>query len=300
MDKKVISRIKKCCPRMKLGYEKLSDITSFRIGGSAFVVHPNNIGDIVKVLSICDVSDINYYVLGRATNVLFSDAGYKGIIIVLDNLVTMNKTYDTLYLDSGVKLSDACDYALKNGLSGMEDLYGIPGSVGGAVYMNAGAFDTNMGDIVTNVIYYYDGKIRNIAGSDAKFGYRHSVFMELSGAIILRVECKLEKESVDDIAVKMTKILNHRITYQPLDMPSAGSVFKKHEDTPMSLIIDRLGLKGYRIGDAMISTKHAGFIVNCGHASCQDVLELIKYIIDFVQDRCGFTPECEIIYVGEE
>ena len=293
---KILKKIKRALPDSKCGIEYLSAYTSIRVGGKALIVYPRSIGDIVKIVDICESRDTKYIVLGNGTNILASDGPCDSVIISLKHFVGCSKQGETITVLSGTPLSSVCRFALANNLSGMENLYGIPGTIGGAVYMNAGAYGTSMSDIVDNVTYYFDGQIRYFCVKDLEFDYRHSVFQDLSGAIILSVTCTLASGEHDTIEQKMQEIISLRASSQP-NLASAGSVFKRSSAGPVSKMIDSLGLKGKRIGDAEVSTKHAGFIVNCGHASCQDVTKLIKYLKDEVRAHYNVDIECEIIMI---
>ncbi len=273
--------------------------TSFKIGGAAdILITPDTVEDLKTVLALCKELDVPYMVLGKGSNLLVSDDGIAGAVISTENLSTLEVCENSVVCGAGVSLAALCKFALKNSLSGLEFAYGIPGSVGGAVYMNAGAYGGEMKDVVLSVTYLTgDGEIKTAAGDELDFSYRHSVF---SGKrdVILSAEIGLKQGNANEIDALMEDILNRRLSKQPLNYPSAGSVFKRPEGHFAGTLIEGCALKGYTIGGAQVSEKHAGFIINVGGATCSDVLALIAHIQKTVNEQCGVMLEPEIIKIG--
>lgn len=296
--KKAIRQIKRICKYTKVSYDTFSRHTSFKIGGYTYFVEPNSLGDIIKIVNICNVFDTKYIVIGNGTNILASDDGFCGIVIRLTKtFCNIEKEYCRLLCGAGVSLMRVCQFAKDNGLSGLECLYGIPGSVGGAIYMNAGAYGVSMSQVTYGVLYLKGGKVYYEKNDKLNLSYRHSIFMEQKDIIILRVDIDLIPQSSVLIEKKMNEILCERHKKQPYEYPSAGSVFKRIDSMPVSKVIDECGLKGTQIGGACVSQKHAGFIVNTNHATCKDVKLLIKYIQEIVYSKYGIQLECEIIMI---
>ena len=275
--------------------ELLKNHTSFKIGGPCkFFVCPKNISELKKALSICKRNNLNYFILGNGTNLLVDDKGFDGVIISLKHF---NKTkirkyagFTIVSLGPGVNLFNLNKTLLKSQISGLEWSYGIPGSVGGAVKMNAGAYEGQISDFLYEIKYLKNGKVH--CQKNFKGDYRKG----FDDGIILNVKFKLKKGNMVEIEEKMNNHLNLRKLNQPYDKPSAGSVFKRSNEIIPSKLIDEFGLKGMRIGDAMISKKHAGFIVNLGNATSEDVLKLIK-LIKLIFKSQKIDLEEEIIYL---
>ncbi len=271
--------------------------TSFKIGGPAdiFVV-PDSVERCCKVISLCNEIGINYIVIGKGTNLLVRDNGFSGVVICISNLLSEIELVDKTKIKcgAGAILSSVCNFALSNSLTGAEFAYGIPGNIGGAVVMNAGAYGGEMKDIVCSCEYInHKGEICNISGNELDFSYRHSFFSDKRLCI---VSATLELKKGDETVIRQTmnELLGRRKEKQPLDLPSAGSTFKRPEGSYASMLIDQCGLKGYKVGDAQVSEKHAGFVVNLGNASCDDVLTLCKNVSDIVYDKTGYRLELEV------
>ncbi|WP_028843393.1 UDP-N-acetylmuramate dehydrogenase [Pseudothermotoga elfii] len=270
--------------------EPLKYHTSFKIGGPArlFVV-PNSIEGLICALSHFPDAKI----LGRGTNILAPDSGVDVVI----STVNLNKCFvddELIVCESGASLFSVCKKASHNSLSGLEFAYGIPGSVGGAIYMNAGAYGGQICDVVAWVEVYDGEKVMTLDRSQLEFSYRKSIFQRTRW-MILKAAFKLKKADMNEINNAMEEIMTRRMESQPLDMPSAGSVFKKPgEDFYVARVIEEIGLKGLRVGDAQISTKHAGFIVNLGEARSSDVLKLIEIIRHRVKEHCGIQLQLEV------
>ncbi len=276
--------------------ELLSKHTSFKIGGKAkFFIVPSNETELIKTIELCKNNDIRYYILGKGSNILFSDDGFNGAIIHVSNAfskIEINGDEITAY--AGTNLSELCKKAKDNNLSGLEFAYGIPGNVGGAVYMNAGAYDGEIKDVLTQVTFIDENlQIKTLQLNDLDLGYRTSIF-ERKDWCIIKAKFKLSTAIKEEINAKMQKFANSRIEKQPLDLPSAGSAFKRPEGAFAGALIDECGLRGYTIGGAAISQKHCGFIVNIGNATCNDVLTLADEVCKIVKEKTNFVLEKEI------
>jgi len=284
-----------------LEQEELSKHTSFKIGGPAEIfAKPASTEQVALIADFCRKNEIPLLPLGKGSNVLAPDNGIKGVtmyfgsdfgkIILLDD--------ETIYCEAGASLSALCKFALENELTGLEFAYGIPGSVGGAVFMNAGAYSGEIKDVIVFADHVdKEGKTGRFTGEELEMSYRHSVY---SGKeyFITGAAFKLQKGDRTEIKAKMDDLLGRRFDKQPMDKPSAGSTFKRPEGAFASALIDQCGLKGYRIGGAEVSTKHAGFVVNIGGATAEDVLQLIGYIQEKVKNDTGFFIEPEIEILG--
>ena len=281
--------------------EPLSAYTSFRIGGPAeIMLFPQSVHMLQEIVRFCHERDLQPFILGKGSNLLVSDAGLSGVTVCTERMRACTRTGKTeICCDAGVSLAKLCLFALEEGLTGLEFAYGIPGSVGGAVYMNAGAYGGEIGDTIRSVASVEaDGALRNRARQQLSFGYRQSVFQQ-TGEVIASAVVHLQKGDPDEIREKMDDILGRRKDKQPLQYPSAGSVFKRPEGHFAGALIEQCGLKGYTIGGAQVSEKHAGFIVNCGGASASDVLRLIDHIRQTVLRETGVELEPEIRCIGE-
>lgn len=284
--------------------EPMSKHTSFKIGGKAdYLVTVNSIGELKEVLNIAKSNNVKITVIGNGTNLLVTEAGIRGIVIKLNlkNFKVRNIANGAqITVEAGLSLASLSNIALKEELSGLEFLAGIPGSVGGAIRMNAGAFGKEMKDIVLKTRYItYDGKIKTLNSDEHKFEYRNSVFSEIK-CIIVDTVIQAEKGKKEEIEAKIEEYSTLRKNNQPLEYPSAGSIFKRIEGVPTAKLIDDCGLKGFSIGGAEISTKHAGFIINKGNATAKDVLELANYVKKIVKEKFNQNIELEILVLGEK
>lgn len=270
----------------------MSKHTSFEIGGPASIlVVPSSIEELIEVLKA--VNDTKYTIMGNGTNLLVCDDGFDGVVIkisgVLDE-ITSDGEYITA--GAGALLSKVGAFAKAKSLTGFEFASGIPGTVGGAVFMNAGAYDGEMKDIVVSSTYVdTSGNVGEI--TEHNFGYRTSVYKN-SDKYVISAKFKLKHGDVSDISAKMVDLAHRRASKQPLELPSAGSVFKRPEGYYAGALIEQAGLKGKSIGGASVSTKHTGFIVNTGGATCQDVLNLIDEIKKTVYEKFGVMLEQEV------
>ncbi len=278
--------------------EPMNRHTSFKIGGTADTyVKVDDLSTLAAIVRECVDSDVDYLILGNGSNVLVSDEGYRGVVIRLDGEFRRISPIDetTLYCGAGASLASLCKFALNSGLSGLEFAWGIPGTVGGAVFMNAGAYDGEMKNVVYSVSHLTpDGGIGRCERDDLKMGYRTSVYRS-NRCIITGVTLKLKKADPEDIRAKMDDFMERRSSKQPLEFPSAGSVFKRPEGAYAGALIEQCGLKGKCHGGAQVSDKHAGFIINRSNATANDVKSLIREVQTKVYDETGYNLECELI-----
>ena len=280
--------------------EPMKHYTSFQIGGPASAVCiPKNREQLSCLLSFLRKMQINHWFVGNGSNLLISDEGLKGVVILLDSdfdgEILISNT--VLEAPAGKKLSSVCAAACRAELTGLEFAWGIPGSVGGAVYMNAGAYGGEMKDRLIWVEYLdLDGNIQRVPAEKLNLSYRHSCFMEqeYQGVCIIRAAFSLEKGEQAAIQAEMDRIIGQRKEKQPLDLPSAGSTFKRPQGAYAAQLIDQCGLRGFTGGGAQVSTKHTGFVVNIGGATCQDVLELARQVKECVKEKTGFELEMEV------
>ena len=277
--------------------EPLSKHTSFKIGGDALIyLSVENEEQIKEIVSKCIELDIKYYILGKGSNVLFSDNGFEGVVISTSEKFNEIRriSENEIECDAGVKLSALCNYALENSLTGFECLYGIPGTVGGAIITNAGAYGSEVSDVAVEVNHIdNNGQFGSFIGDEIEFSYRHSAY-EDNGFIICSVVFVCEKGEKSEIKAKMDELIEKRKDKQPLEFPSAGSTFKRPIGGYAAALIEEAGLKGLSVGDAEVSTKHSGFVINKGAATCKDTLELIKQIKEKVYEHSGIMLECEV------
>lgn len=278
--------------------EPMNKHTSFKIGGNADAyIKVNNLSKLSAILKECQTSDVDYMILGNGSNLLVSDEGIRGAVIRLDGdfrkITLLDDT--TIFCGAGATLAYLCKFVLNCGLTGLEFAWGIPGTVGGAVFMNAGAYDGEMKDVVHSVSHISpNGEIGRIEKNNLNFGYRTSVYRS-NNMIITGVTLKLKKGNPDEIRAKMDDYMSRRSTKQPLEYPSAGSVFKRPEGNFAGALIEQCGLKGKTCGDAQVSEKHAGFIINKSNATAKDVRDLIGEIQKTVSEKTGYKLECELI-----
>ena len=282
--------------------EPLAAHCTFKIGGPAeLFVMPQDQQQLCTAVCLCRECGIRYYLLGNGSNILFADEGFCGAVIDVSaedaegNIaITETPEGEELTVGAGMKLAQLCSLALKRGLTGLEFAYGIPGTVGGAVYMNAGAYGGEMKDVLSAVTYLNaEEKIVQADPAELDLSYRHSIF-EQNGGCILRASFRLAKGDPDAIQARMQELMAKRIDKQPLDKPSAGSTFKRPAGAFAAALIDQCGLRGYRHGGAAVSDKHCGFVVNLGGATCADVLALCDEVRAIVKEKTGYDLEKEI------
>lgn len=284
--------------------EPMKKHTSFKIGGIAdFFVRAKSIEEIKYILKICKENNIPLMIVGNGTNLLVKDSGIRGIVlkIDIDNIkIIEDEKYVSVIVGSGVLLSKLAQLLLKNSISGFEFASGIPGTIGGAVKMNAGAYGSEFKDIIMETTCMnYNGEIFKLNNEQNKFEYRKSIF-HYEKYIILEAKLQLKyAENAEDIKKKMEEYKISRKEKQPIEFPSAGSTFKRGTDFITAKLIDECGLKGYSVGDAQVSSKHAGFVINKGNATAKDVLELIKIVKDSVLEKFDKNIELEIEIVGD-
>lgn len=277
--------------------EPLSAHTSFQIGGPAAVFcRPQTLPELTKTLELCRLHGVRSYLLGNGTNILFSDGGFAGAVISLMEF----RSHLTVSSDgvvtagAGSMLVQVCRAALEHHLTGMEFAYGIPGTVGGAVYMNAGAYGGEMKQVLRQVSFLDENlHLRTLPVDELALGYRTSVF-ETKPWCILEAAFQLTPGDPRLIEDRMKELLQRRKDKQPLEMPSAGSTFKRPQGAFAGKLIEDCGLRGFRVGGAQISEKHCGFVVNCGGATCADVVSLTEQVRSIVQEKTGFCLEREI------
>ena len=278
-------------------HEPLARHTSFRIGGPAEVMaFPGNAEELSKILKMSALLDTNPVILGAGTNVLAPDAGIPGLVICLkDCLGGMERLSDTtIRVMAGVTMTRAAVFAANLGLSGLEFAHGIPGTIGGGVYMNAGAYGGEICQVCTGVeVMDRQGNVRRLTNAEMGFSYRHSV-LEESGDIVVSADFALIPSDEAVIKEKMKELMGKRSASQPLDLPSAGSAFKRPVGGYAAALIDQAGLKGYAVGGAAISTKHAGFAVNLGGATAKNVKDLLEQVSDIVFEKFGIRLEPEV------
>ena len=277
--------------------ESMAKHTSFRIGGPAEVMaFPKSKEELSQILKMSVLMDLKPVILGAGTNILAPDAGIKGLVICLKDCMDGIEQIDGTHLRvaAGVSMARAAGFAANLGLSGLEFAHGIPGSVGGGVYMNAGAYGGEICQICTEVeVMDMTGNLRVISGDEMQFSYRHSR-LEDEGGIVISAVFSLTPKPEQEIRAVMQDLMNRRRTSQPLDLPSAGSAFKRPVGGYAAALIDQAGLKGYRVGGAAVSEKHAGFVVNLGGATSDDVKKLLSQVADIVYERSGIRLEPEV------
>ena len=275
--------------------ENMGKYTSFKTGGNAkFLVKVNTIDEIIHVLKIIKEQDIPLVVLGNGSNVLFKDEGFKGIVLKID-LDNLKLDQEKITVDAGVKNAIVARKALDNSLQGFEAISGIPGTIGGAIRMNAGAYGTEIKDVVESVTYidFNTLEVKKISNEECDFSYRHSIFCKNKNIIVSCV-LKLSKGKTEEIKTKMEECAKSRKEKQPLEYPSAGSTFKRGEGFITAKLIDDCELKGYSIGGAQVSEKHAGFIINKNNATATDIINLIDYVKKTVKVKTDKDIELEI------
>ena len=277
--------------------ELMSKHTSFNVGGPAEIFAKIDSADkATKILNLCKYNNIKITVIGNGTNLVVSDLGIKGIVIkYIANDIDIDKTTGNVICSGGVLNPVLANKLLENELSGFEFASGIPGTIAGAVYMNAGAYEQEMANIITYVKYIDidNNEIKTLENNELDFSYRKSILQNMN-TIILEVGMKLSKENKEKIEERMQEYKEKRINSQPLEYPNAGSIFKRGNDFITAKLIDEAGLKGYQIGGAKISEKHAGFIVNTGKATSKDIIDLIEYVKKVIYEKYGKKLETEV------
>ncbi len=276
--------------------EEMKNHCSFRVGGPARIfVEAESEKQLAVIMAVVDEFEVKSLVLGRGTNLLVRDEGFEGVVIHMgEDFSHIYVHNNTVNAEAGASLAAIASAALQNGLTGMEFAHGIPGSLGGALMMNAGAYGGEMADIVEFVRYLdAEGKIREAEAKDCRFAYRHSRFEE-EKCIILGARLRLTPGNKEAIAARMKELSEKRIASQPLDKPSAGSTFKRPANGYAAAMIDQCGLKGFSIGGAQVSEKHAGFVINAGDATFADIAAVMEHVQKVVFERFGVMLEPEV------
>ncbi len=296
---KAINELKEKMPGLTLlENEPMNVHSSFRIGGPVRALAvPEDVMSLSRVCAVLKENHLAPMILGNGTNILFPDEGLKDLFIISTEKLTKMFLLDgeTIYAEAGVPLAKLAGFAHQNGLSGLEFASGIPGTLGGGVIMNAGAYGGEMKDAVESVVCYYvqDQRLYELDREQCRFEYRNSLFKKMGGCIVLSAVLKLKKGDSAEIAAKMRELNERRRDKQPLDLPSAGSAFKRPEGGYAAALIDECGLRGYTVGGAQISEKHAGFAVNIGGATSHDVYDLLKHVRDtvYLEKKVALEPE---------
>ncbi len=277
--------------------ELLSNHTTFRIGGAAkYFAVPKNEEEIMEAVDFAIVKDLPYYILGKGSNVLFPDEGYSGVVIEIGaGMEKVERIGDTgIRAQAGVSLSSLAAFAAREGLAGLEFAGGIPGTLGGAVTMNAGAYGGEIKDVIVSAkVMDEDGGVKVLSRDELELGYRTSI-VQKKQLIVLEAEFSLKPGETEAIQNTMKELNAKRREKQPLEYPSAGSTFKRPEGYFAGKLIEDAGLRGYRVGDAQVSEKHCGFVVNRGKATCAEVLQLIEEVQKKVKEQFGVQLEPEV------
>lgn len=281
--------------------EPMKKHTSFKIGGPAdILVIPQNMIELIDIINLIRDENLPYFILGNGTNLLVTEKGIRGIVIKLSALKNISVNGNIIVAEAGAFLSAIANIALANELTGFEFASGIPGTLGGAITMNAGAYGPEIKDVVSKVeAIDRKGVIYEFENELMRFSYRSSI-IQLDNLVVLRAWIKLSKGNYEEIKAKMNELNRRRREKQPLEYPSAGSVFKRPSGHFAGKLIEDAGLKGYTIGGAQVSEKHCGFIINKGNATFEDVINLIEYIQKVVKEKFGVELVPEIKIVGEK
>lgn len=282
--------------------EPMKNHSSFKVGGPVdILVTPHSVFQLSEILKLCKKENVPIFIMGNGSNLIVSDKGIRGVVVkIFDNLSEYSVKDNTISVYSGMLLSKLSKIALKNELAGLEFAAGIPGTLGGAVAMNAGAYGGEMKDVVVETEYMdLDGEINTLRGDEHEFGYRTSYILKNS-YIVLKSVLQLNRGKQQEIKALMDDLNKRRKEKQPLEMPSAGSVFKRPEGHFAGKLIEDCKLKGYRVGGAQVSEKHCGFIVNTGDATASDIQKLIKHIQNTVKSTYGVELQTEVRVIGEK
>jgi UDP-N-acetylenolpyruvoylglucosamine reductase len=281
--------------------EPMKNHTSFKVGGPVdILVNPENYKQVLDIISLCKEDSVPYYIIGNGTNLLVKDGGIRGIVIKLCKLNEITLDKDKLIAGSGALLKDVSGIALKQGLAGFEFACGIPGSIGGAVAMNAGAYNGEISNVIESAkIIDNDGNIRILNKDELELGYRMSSILK-NGYTVIEVTFKFQNGEQEKIKDRIEDLNKRRSDKQPLEYPSAGSTFKRPEGYFAAKLIEDSGLKGMRVGGAEVSEKHSGFIINKGNATAKDILDLIKLVQNTVKDKFNVDLFTEVRIIGED
>lgn len=281
--------------------EKLSEYVNFKVGGPAdILLIPNSKEQVIKSIKICKENNIPFYLIGNGSNILVRDGGFRGVVLSLKNVKNIYVDGEKIEAECGVMLKEVSDKAIENSLTGFEFACGIPGTIGGAVFMNAGAYDGEISKVIESAeVIDENCNIIRLSREELDFGYRSSLVMK-KGYTVLSAVFKLEKGQVKTIKELVDDLTNKRESKQPLEYPSAGSTFKRPTGYFAGKLIQDAGLKGYSIGGAAVSEKHSGFVINKGNATAKDITDLIKHIQDEVKKQFGVDLHPEVRIIGEE
>ena len=280
--------------------ENMANHTTFKCGGSASLyIAPNSTDELVKVLEVLRNENYPYMVIGNGSNLLVKDSGYDGAIVEVDKKISeIDVRGEEIIVEAGAKLSKVATIAMENDLAGFEFAHGIPGNMGGAVVMNAGAYGGEMKDVLKWVkVVDQNGEIKTLENEELELGDRTSRVMK-EKMIVLEACIKLDLGVMGDIAEVMALLMSKRKASQPLEYPSAGSTFKRPEGYFAGKLVQDAGMKGYRVGDAMVSDKHSGFVINCGNATATEVIQVIKDVQAKVKEDFGVDLEPEVRIIG--
>ncbi len=281
--------------------EKLSEYVNFKVGGPAdILLIPNSKEQVIKSIKICKENNIPFYLIGNGSNILVRDGGFRGVVLSLKNVKNIYVDGEKIEAECGIMLKEVSDKAIENSLTGFEFACGIPGTIGGAVFMNAGAYDGEISKVIESAeVIDENCNIIRLSREELDFGYRSSLVMK-KGYTVLSAVFKLEKGQVKTIKELIEDLTNKRESKQPLEYPSAGSTFKRPTGYFAGKLIQDAGLKGYSIGGAAVSEKHSGFVINKGNATAKDITDLIKHIQDEVKKQFGVDLHPEVRIIGEE
>ncbi len=296
-----IQEIREALPGLQLLVrENMAEHCSFRIGGPARALAvPQDVTGLTRICYLLKKHELAPYILGNGTNILFPDEGLEDLFLI--STEKLNRLFllpdGAIYAESGVPLSKLASFAQQNGLTGLEFASGIPGTVGGGMIMNAGAYGGELKDAVESVVIYFlpEQAVYELSNEQCRFGYRSSLFQKMPGCVVLSAVFRLKEGDREEIAAKMRELNARRREKQPLDLPSAGSAFRRPEGHYAAALIDEAGLKGYTVGGAQVSEKHAGFVVNVGGATSHDVYDLMMHIRKTVFEHSGLVLEPEMI-----
>ena len=279
--------------------EKLSEYVNFKVGGPAdILLIPNSKEQVIKSIKICKENNIPFYLIGNGSNILVRDGGFRGVVLSLKNVKNIYVDGEKIEAECGVMLKEVSDKARENSLTGFEFACGIPGTIGGAVFMNAGAYDGEISKVIESAeVIDENCNIIRLSREELDFGYRSSLVMK-KGYTVLSAVFKLEKGQVKTIKELIEDLTNKRESKQPLEYPSAGSTFKRPTGYFAGKLIQDAGLKGYSIGGAAVSEKHSGFVINKGNATAKDITDLIKHIQDEVKKQFGLDLHPEVRIIG--
>lgn len=274
----------------------LAKLTTLKVGGNSLgVFYPRDLVGLMASLQYLKTHQINYRIFGHGSNILASDKDYNGVIIKLNR--TLNATYfldDEVLVEAGASLVLLSDLAMKQSLTGLEWAAGIPATIGGAIFMNAGAYKRSMSDVVKEVLVLVDNELKWISHKECQFSYRSSIFQQHPEWLIVATKLKLDKGDLEDIKEVMARRKKQRLDTQPLDASSCGSTFRNPDNDASWKLIDSCGLRGFSLGGAQVSTKHANFIINTGHATASDMIKLIQLIKSSVKEKHGVDLQLEV------